>query len=171
MDSMKPKRSIREAHKDVVLTARCNHSGDKLLTGGEDMVINLWDPNEGSIIDPLEATAMKNDSHFYSCDGDGSIYYLDLATGERVNNLEYHNGEGGGVVSGGSDYFMRVRASDTEILHNIKVMNVRYEQALSVELKNRRVTSMAIHPDHNQNGLMGTVSVRQGKLLGYIGDR
>ncbi|GJW89412.1 WD repeat domain-containing protein 83 [Tanacetum coccineum] len=116
MDSMKPKRSIREAHKDAVLTTWCNHSGDKLLTGGEVMVISLWDPNEeeyhrsfrGHDYEVNDIAITSNDLHFYSCNGGGSVYYWDLATGERVNNREYHNGEGEGVVSGGSDCFVRV---------------------------------------------------------------
>ncbi|GJY38219.1 WD repeat domain-containing protein 83 [Tanacetum coccineum] len=188
---------------------------DDIADGELGSVTWHMDPNEeeyhrsfrGHGYEVNDIVITSNDSHFHSCDGGGSVYYWDLATGERINNLEYHNGEvnvircwqqGDGIVSGGSDCFVRVwdpcssesrqsnvlslcTTSNNNILAGcfdgtIREIDHRHlRRASDTEIlhkyKGHQCYQYGDSPRPQPKRLNGNcLGERQGKLLGDIGD-
>ncbi|GJW89413.1 WD40 repeat [Tanacetum coccineum] len=134
MDSMKPKRNIIEAHKAAVLTTRYNHSGDKLLTGGEDMVnvIRCWQQGDGIVSGGSDCFVRVWDP----CSSESrQSNVLSLCTTSNNNILA---GCFDGTVREIDHRHLR-RASDTEILHKYKGHQCRGQASFGRELKIVRI--------------------------------
>ena len=89
--------AVLEGHDAWANCLAWNPSGTRVVSGAGDGRLNVWDPFDGTLLDCLELSERgiqdvafgADDHHVYAGSLDGSVFVVDLRTGER-RVLEKH---------------------------------------------------------------------------------
>lgn len=91
---------LLSGHADAIFTAKFNHDGSKLASGGKDQVVFIWDTYgecqntmvlKGHTNAILELAWSRDSEQLYTASADKSAAAWDTETGERIKKFRGHD--------------------------------------------------------------------------------